>query len=752
MLIDDDDLIDSPHSARRHRLEQLITSIRGRSRTSKQKIVDFSSPGGPEKLRALFANALAQRWEGLVLKPSDEPYFYTRRTSSDAPARGWIKLKKDYIPGLGDTADFAVVGAGYDASRFAQLQCPNLKWTHFHLGCLRNKKEVKAKNAKPAFRIVTTLEVNADMAKHLNLHGQFCAVEFGSLKSRMDPFQIDISKGMQSMNIVFRKPFVVDVVGAGFDKDSNRNYYTLRFPRALKIHNDRDWKDTVSFDELQKMAKIAMKIPDDQKAEVAMWERELDQVDRGAKGSYVPWDLSDDDVDLPDEVLSAKPVANSASRTSRRRSSVAPPMIRMDTHEMTTKEQRLNTGEVVQRPSQRSPTSNWSESNLPTPPKSSPAREITPIRGRPALASIRKSQSTDQSSTPYSRQGQASIESANSTNQSRKRSSDDAQDTQETITPKRQRVSPPVRQTKKDEAGSRQVANTKPPQEAHKANQICTPEPSLLPKLPVDTAKEAQKAHQAPPSEPFLVPKLSTGAAEAVRTRKQPRIIRGMEQTSQERQTSADERSSQDVHSTQQSLVEEWNLQRAESQPSVRVHIPDLLDSHVVLSPDVSVTPYLTFDLLSREGIRFQQAHEVFEEGRYSAKLRPRPGAEGNTAEVVVLVECRRHARGDDKSLELLKYLIGRVPADQSQILWVFDWRLVEDIYARGADDEERLLAKRLIGRFWYEDDGELRWLSRWKQLRIVPRERIEESRAMDGSCLHLSEVERERLIRALGL
>ncbi|KAL8858860.1 MAG: hypothetical protein Q9198_010662 [Flavoplaca austrocitrina] len=74
-------------------------------------------------------------------------------------------------------------------------------------------------------------------------------------------------------------------------------------------------------------------------------------------------------------------------------------------------------------------------------------RDITPINGRQVVASIEISQVTEQSSTPYGRQGQPSSESLESTDQSRKRGSDDGdQDTQKIVTPKRRHVSPPVRQ------------------------------------------------------------------------------------------------------------------------------------------------------------------------------------------------------------------------------------------------------------------------------------------------------------------
>jgi hypothetical protein len=45
-----------------------------------------------------------------VLKGCDDPYFSLNST------KAFIKLKKDYIAGLGDTADFAIVGVHYPSN------------------------------------------------------------------------------------------------------------------------------------------------------------------------------------------------------------------------------------------------------------------------------------------------------------------------------------------------------------------------------------------------------------------------------------------------------------------------------------------------------------------------------------------------------------------------------------------------------------------------------------------------------------
>jgi ATP-dependent DNA ligase len=60
-----------------------------------------------------FSQVIADYEEGLVLKPCSGGY-------NDSRAR-WVKMKKDYIPGLGDCADFVVVGAAWERERGREL-------------------------------------------------------------------------------------------------------------------------------------------------------------------------------------------------------------------------------------------------------------------------------------------------------------------------------------------------------------------------------------------------------------------------------------------------------------------------------------------------------------------------------------------------------------------------------------------------------------------------------------------------------
>jgi DNA ligase-4 len=53
---------------------------------------------------------------------------------------------------------------------------------------------------------------------------------------------------------LFKHPFIVEVVNAGFNKPTNAEYFALRFPRVLKLYKEHSFRDIISFEELQETA------------------------------------------------------------------------------------------------------------------------------------------------------------------------------------------------------------------------------------------------------------------------------------------------------------------------------------------------------------------------------------------------------------------------------------------------------------------------------------------------------------------
>lgn len=256
LLIDNDPVLYRQQRDRRWHLEQLVSPISGRVGFAEHIQADMRSKEGSSTLERFFAHALAHRWEGIVIKPLTDPYFECNPTSG--PQGRWIKLKKDCIAGYGDSADMAVVGAGYDVRRAQDLHISNLKYTHFFVGALTNKYAVVHMGALPDFVVVDCVTncIARDDFVSLNQRGVFEAMDANSddVSNYLCIDSVFMDPQLPKMQTVFKTPFVFDIAGSGFEKGSNRSIFTLRFPRVLKIRWDVDWHQCIDLPELQSMA------------------------------------------------------------------------------------------------------------------------------------------------------------------------------------------------------------------------------------------------------------------------------------------------------------------------------------------------------------------------------------------------------------------------------------------------------------------------------------------------------------------
>lgn len=263
LLLDDEIVMRRPLNERRMWLREIYSKADGRAMGAEWKIIDFGHADRAKNvLIQQFAASVADRREGLVLKPCDMPYFNLDQTATDY-INGYIKLKKDYIAGMGDEADFAVVGGSYKGQQALKSGLANLRWTDFHIGCLLNEAEVLRFDARPRFKIVGTIQADHCIPKPVlqaaNALGRFSANPY----TPGDPpakFDVEFSN-LFKIDVVFNDPFVFEVLGSGFEKPPNCNYLMLRHPRVKKLHQDRTWKDCVSLQELQEQATAARAAP-----------------------------------------------------------------------------------------------------------------------------------------------------------------------------------------------------------------------------------------------------------------------------------------------------------------------------------------------------------------------------------------------------------------------------------------------------------------------------------------------------------
>ncbi|KAK7510296.1 hypothetical protein IWZ03DRAFT_287659, partial [Phyllosticta citriasiana] len=263
LMVDDELTMTKPHEQRRKRLSGLLTKIPGRASTVEWKLLDFATKQAQKSLVIQFTAALVQRCEGLVLKPNAS-YFSLATGDPQSGYRGFIKLKKDYMTDLGgerDVADFAVIGASYEVKQAQKAGQQRLRWTNFYLGCLVDDERAKYRS-RPKFKVVAIIKQDQCIPppdlKFLNQHGQFRETEFD--EDGIDEFDVQIGRN-PCPDVLFRDPFVVEILGSAFEKPPNEDFWMLRHPRVLKIHNDRSWDDCITVSGLARMADEARNTP-----------------------------------------------------------------------------------------------------------------------------------------------------------------------------------------------------------------------------------------------------------------------------------------------------------------------------------------------------------------------------------------------------------------------------------------------------------------------------------------------------------
>ncbi|KAH7032969.1 uncharacterized protein B0I36DRAFT_373476 [Microdochium trichocladiopsis] len=276
LLIDNESMLPVRQTERRKRLAELVTCLPGTSDLVPHELIPFTKSTAPAQLRTAFAASIVSRTEGLVLKP-DGPYF----DFSSVPrphASGNIKLKKEYVQGWGDVGDFAVVGASYDATKAKSYPLPPPRWTHFYIACLKNRIQVLAKNEKPQFWHINVVELNNTLMSSFQRYCRPVEVAF----HENDVFDIDAKSfgGSNKPAVIFVEPLVFDMRCFSFDKNSNSPFWSMRFPMVSKIHFDRSFLDTMTFEELQATAEeSAAVVEQEDSQELRRWISGLEEAD-----------------------------------------------------------------------------------------------------------------------------------------------------------------------------------------------------------------------------------------------------------------------------------------------------------------------------------------------------------------------------------------------------------------------------------------------------------------------------------------
>ncbi|KAH9462629.1 hypothetical protein MJO28_002604 [Puccinia striiformis f. sp. tritici] len=297
LYLNEKSLVERPYNERRQVLENCIHVIPHYSMLVERKSFDFSRDSARDALREHYATVIADRHEGLMLKTAESIYNDSRSEHK------WLKVKKDYIQGCGDTADYAIIGAAWDSKRGRELGVPTSTFTSWYIGLCDNLLDIKRDpNIRPNFQVVFTSLSYGLTRKQLEKANRIAkdieSEPHNSKALRSWPFTYEIASGLAKPTTIFKEPLVFELMGSGFTKGSRIKEYELRWPRITKLHGveERHWTTAVDLEEHNEMAKRAtdpklLKIADlvsggsqdkaenGYKAEVEHWNDKLERSD-----------------------------------------------------------------------------------------------------------------------------------------------------------------------------------------------------------------------------------------------------------------------------------------------------------------------------------------------------------------------------------------------------------------------------------------------------------------------------------------
>jgi len=251
-------LLECSYNERRRNLEQCIHVIPNYSMLVDRKSFDLSHESAKDALRKYYATVIAERHEGLVIKTAESIYNDSRIEHK------WLKVKKDYLEGFGDAADYAVIGAAWDQKRARELGVPTSTFTSWYIGLCDNSLEVKREpSLRPNFQIVFLSHSYGLTRKQLENVNQV-AKDIENEKPNSPalkrwPFTYQLHRGLEQPKVIFKKPLVFELMGSGFTKCSRYHEYELRWPRILKVHHpqERDWTSAIDLETHNEIAKRA---------------------------------------------------------------------------------------------------------------------------------------------------------------------------------------------------------------------------------------------------------------------------------------------------------------------------------------------------------------------------------------------------------------------------------------------------------------------------------------------------------------
>ncbi|KAI0675996.1 hypothetical protein C8Q78DRAFT_1135769 [Trametes maxima] len=256
LMLDGVSLLPLPYGERRAALERLVHVRLGHAMLAERTCVDLRRADAADALRRVFAHAIADHQEGVVIKAEGAAYAEKRWP--------WVKLKQDYIPGHGDAVDLVILAASWEKDRARELRVPPTAYTTFYFGALSNADQLKDNSTHlPHFEVIFTSSYGLGREELEELNFVIKSSDPVPSRNHSAPglsYTYHLGPSVPPPAVFLREPLLAEVFGAGFTKAPGSLIYELRFPRIAKIFrpSDRPWVDGVALPELQQLARAAV--------------------------------------------------------------------------------------------------------------------------------------------------------------------------------------------------------------------------------------------------------------------------------------------------------------------------------------------------------------------------------------------------------------------------------------------------------------------------------------------------------------
>uniref|UniRef100_UPI00358EDA60 DNA ligase 4 isoform X2 n=1 Tax=Myxine glutinosa TaxID=7769 RepID=UPI00358EDA60 len=240
------------------RLQKLHSTI-AHSVFSRMVIIDRCEASAVEEVTAALNDAIDAREEGIILKQPSSVYKPGKR------GHGWLKIKPEYVDGLCDDLDLLIVGGYWGKGQRRGMVS--------HFLCAVAEGQTK---------IVSSMEASEEMVNNPDEHAErglpqrfvsLCRVGSGwtmreladmGLKlaphwkplRRQDFLPSNMIIGAERPEVLIDPEVSVVVQVRATEITSSKQYgagMTLRFPRIVRVRDDRAWNECTSLAELRRL-------------------------------------------------------------------------------------------------------------------------------------------------------------------------------------------------------------------------------------------------------------------------------------------------------------------------------------------------------------------------------------------------------------------------------------------------------------------------------------------------------------------